>query len=355
MSRPFAAPSLPHLRRPLLAALLVAVALAGGLTAHTYLQARDPAWRLVQQGLRQTHLAPAGYLQIVERQMGPRVEREVFQVWQDGTRRKAIQLEPVTRAGFTTERRGLTTWTYAPQVNLVLKSFTPGPPEAPRPKRPIWRVWHTRRASLEGRTAFEGRPVRVIALISQGRVRQRFWILTDPPFVVKQERYDPAGHVMDTTVNRSVTSSPASIRQALTQGKPKGPVTSDRAEWFRQYLVTVLAQEAPFRFLAPGRLPDGFRLKDGRVFDSGEDKVVALRFTAGNRPVSLFQRPAGSPTLEPPLPLHGLPRGLTVYRRTKDGVSLLLISPLRPKEAETLFSALVPTDPRTASPTPSAR
>ncbi|MGE5509080.1 MAG: hypothetical protein ACM3RP_11435, partial [Chitinophagales bacterium] len=214
-------PTVRRFPRVALVVVLLAGALAGGLAARFIFPAPEPAWQLLQQGLRQTYLAPAGYEQVVERRMGPRSEREVFQVWQEGLRRKVIQLEPATRAGFTTERSALTTWTYAPELRDTLKSFTPRPPFATVPHRGILRVRH---AIVEGSAVFEGQQVNVVALLSHRHVRQRFWIATGSSFVVKQERYDRQGHLLDTTVNLKVVRSRESIRKALDRPRPQGPV-----------------------------------------------------------------------------------------------------------------------------------
>lgn len=331
---------MPRLRTTLITVVLVIVALVGMASARLYYYAHDPVWRLVQHAFRQTYTTPASYLQTVERRFGPRSEREVYRIWQEGRTRRVVQTEPENRRGLTLVVKAPASWTYAPGMPVILKSFAPR--LLPFEHEGVRRLTHgPPRAAVENTVVLAGTPARVIALGSRGGVRLRLWVHERSGFILRQERYNRRGELLDVTTNTQVTHNLPEIRRALATPRPPLRVTSDRSQWIGEFVVKDLGKRSQAGFAVPAQLPPGFHLETGDVFSLNKTEVVALRFARRRQVISLFQHPGTSdPDLGPNRPPAGRRGGILVHKRVIDGRTLVLIGPLSDKDAGRVFGSL---------------
>ncbi|HHW14049.1 MAG TPA: hypothetical protein GXX28_03830 [Firmicutes bacterium] len=347
----------PRAARVIVLAACVAFLVLVGMAAAAV---TSPEWRVVHTAFRVTYTSPASYTQVVERRFGDRSRRDEFRVWQDGGRRKVVQIAPSSRAGLTLWRDHLSEVAYAPGFQYVLKSGMPRPPHPPGPVP--WRLFLRRPHLTLGDAVLPGGIRTRTVVIAAGRaVRLKLWVEPTTNFILRQERYSPEGELFDVTENRDVSFDPAGLAAALRVETPAGArVLTSAPRWRSEFALFVLRREAPFPFLVPKKLPRGYHLVYAEALRLSGRQVVALRFARGRSGFSLFEYPAGG-TAEDVAP-EKISRTFAadeagdgrVFRTVRSGMEVVAVGRLSPSDAEALFSAWERVLPRSEKGSPAS-
>lgn len=277
----------------------------------------------------------------------PHIVRE--RVYLEPVRRKRVEVvAPPERKGHVTVADGKVRRTYFPKRKTVIETPLPDEQRVNRLKRLRFRLLQTNFAiRVTGTETVGGRE----AYVLEFRPRRykggphRLWLDTRTYVQLKSERRTADGRVVYvrefTRVSFTANDDPGLFTLALPPEVKVQRVHDQTAPLLKP---EALEKKAPFRVVAPCRLPGGLVFESARLQTHRGRQVAWIRYIDGLNFISLFESPPRRPderhAARPKVVKHG------ALMWTANGLTFVLVGSLPPFQLRALSRALLhPPDP----------